>query len=1378
MATRGQIEAGRAVIVVDVQDKLNQNLKLVEQRLKKFANKIGQIGFDLFRGGLVGSIPVFGSLNEFMKFEDEILRLGTKLNATEAQLRSVEKTIRQLGKTTSFTALEVATGATSLAQAGLSPGEVQKGLQAVLDLGRGARITLDESADLLANTAKTFKIPVSSFGEIASQFIVAARLSTIEVSNLKESIKEVSGTLNDLNVDLPTSLALLNQLGFRSIKGTKAGTTLNTMLLNFVANSEKIAKFLNVDLQDSKGNIRKITDVIGEFGQKIQELKPARRARLSQFLFNIRGSRGETALRDIEAVVKMADQIKNAGNEAREAATKMDSGLGGSVRRATSAINDLAISLGQKLAPAVQYILDLVPALAASIDQIVQRAPIMTASILAIPPGILLAGTALLGLGFILNKVAGLLGIVTASVSGMITVLRNSGESVTKGLTSPFTGALAVARTVDKKLAATIFGSGRGRRKRPKSVLNATIPFAGPASFFVRQAKNLDKFSKTGFDKLLVTVPKLARVAWAIGKINVGMTGFLNLMVRLGSTTPKFILSIQRSIAVLTKYAAANAAARHQFRLLNNLINQENKLVIKATQLSAVRNKALVHQEKIRGKLAKAIVVERQKQAAYQKMLKAVNAKGGLAATKAYEYKRLVEIEKAYQAKLLEIQKQSARKQRLYGKPFLAKDSKELARLGKQRGDLLKRVGQVTPERAAYFSRLEQRAAAKSLVISKKISESQNKVFRLRTIASKQRAITSQVTGFANAGIAKKTAQAQAVQLQKALAAKNYAKAVKTGQAYGKLLSKGMNGELSKLGSRTGGLLKIGGKGLFRGFFGGISKLFSGAGSLLKIDYIKNLFNVIKTGGGILAGFFRGALSFGKFLFSFNGLFTVIQLLLLFGNKLDFTKKILDAFGRGFSAFGKALSRLATQSQAAFAQISSGLTLIFAGQGSAGVDALIGGFSNLASIITNNLLAGFNRFIQEISPGLDYIYVLFGTIWNLVKLIGTNIVNILAPLQEIGKVFQDGKSFSDSLSEIFTPDTVVKGGKLLGNLIEGLALSLTSLVQSGLSFLASAVDYLTRTISSFVKLLVDGYSELFVSPTDYGEQARLRVIYQTIRADGLLLAQGLKNTVAEMDNVPNQIRQASQNYNDALDNLANTTNFSAAANARAKAQESAARAAASRASFTAMFNNTISGLSTLGDSAIRLGQVTDELNFGMVQLTDTLSTFISGVGVNEELSMWENTINKLLGFVKGKATRNTTVKDVVQVAGDAAANALANPKAVIGGAVNLLGQAIKNPIATAAGLLQQPMADAAAAAGSAIGKLVAGEDTKQTAQMLGAVVGSFQETRGRLMAAKSEPEKQTELLKNISAGLHSGDGKSDPYLKQLVDKDTQQKFDP
>lgn len=1352
MATRGQIEAGRAVIVVDVQDKLNENLKLVEQRLKKFANKIGQIGFDLFRGGLVGSIPVFGSLNEFMKFEDEILRLGTKLNATEAQLRSVEKTIRDLGKTTSFTALEVATGATSLAQAGLSPGEVQKGLQAVLDLGRGARITLDESADLLANTAKTFKIPVSSFGEIASQFIVAARLSTIEVSNLKESIKEVSGTLNDLNVDLPTSLALLDQLGFRSIKGTKAGTTLNTMLLNFVANSEKIAKFLNVDLQDSKGNIRKITDVIGEFGQKIQELKPARRARLSQFLFNIRGSRGETALRDIEAVVKMADQIKNAGNEAREAAAKMDSGLGGSVRRATSAINDLAISLGQKLAPAVQYILDLVPALAASIDQIVQRAPIMTASILAIPPGILLAGTALLGLGFILNKVAGLLGIVTASVSGMITVLRNSGESVTKGLTSPFTGALAVARTVDKKLAATIFGSGRGRRKRPKSLLGASFtPKLNPRS---------------------------------LTRLREGTTGLVGGAIRgISRGSLRSIDLVAKSITII-----ARASARTNTEVLR-LYYTFNKLV----RTNIAYNKA-ISQAKASNLAAQTILTTQYK--AYRRLIQvyATILKQLNAAIKSYNlFNAQLKANKFLIA---------AANQKLNGMASLLTRIRKLNELiaarqavqGKRLRDafyilgLQKEVALLRDKfRAAIFERNQAVRLQKALLVQRAIVLGNIKLLQARLPALRR-----QLSLFAN-GFAKirliSIAGLQQAKLGKTLSILgSYA-----GQTFAGAFTRTLNAVISAGTFLTSGKIfstlnakAVGGvtalfKGLSsssKGFFVKLAKgetaLVKFANVILRGKWITYLYKGFVEIGKGLRFFLSGALGFGKFLFSFNGLYTVIQLLVLFGDKLEFTKKILDAFRAGFGQLGKALSRLATQSQAAFAQISSGLSLIFAGQGSAGVDALIGGFTNLASIITNNLLAGFNRFIQEISPGLDYIYVLFGTIWNLVKLIGTNIVNILAPLQEIGKVFQDGKSFSDSLSEIFTPDTLVKGGKLLGNLIEGLALSLTSLVQSGLSFLASAVDYLTRTISSFVKLLVDGYSELFVSPTDYGEQARLRVIYQTIRADGLLLAQGLKNTVAEMDNVPNRIRQASQNYNDALDNLAKTTNFSAEANARAKAQESAARAAASRASFTAMFNNTISGLSTLGDSAIRLGQVTEQLNFGMVQLTDTLSMFVTGVGVNEELGNWQKSINNILGFVEGKATRNTTVKKAVQAAGDATANALANPKEAIGNGLNW----ILNPVGNVAKALEKPVADAAASAGAAIGKLVAGKDTKRKALMLGAVVGSFQETRGRLMAAKSEPEKQTELLKNISAGLHSGDGKSDPYLKQLVDKDTQQKFDP
>jgi hypothetical protein len=98
--TRSQITAGQAVIVVTIDNQIQNGLKKIETAVRKFAAGIGQIGFDLFRGGLLGSIPVFASVKEFSEFEDEILRLGTKLQATDKQLRQVENTIRSLGKTT------------------------------------------------------------------------------------------------------------------------------------------------------------------------------------------------------------------------------------------------------------------------------------------------------------------------------------------------------------------------------------------------------------------------------------------------------------------------------------------------------------------------------------------------------------------------------------------------------------------------------------------------------------------------------------------------------------------------------------------------------------------------------------------------------------------------------------------------------------------------------------------------------------------------------------------------------------------------------------------------------------------------------------------------------------------------------------------------------------------------------------------------------------------------------------------------------------------------------------------------------------------------------------------------------------------------------
>lgn len=1161
--TKGQIAAGQAVIVVTIDNQIQNGLKKIESSVRKFAAGIGQIGFDLFRGGLLGSIPVFASTKEFTEFEDEVLRLGTKLQTTDKQLKRVEDRIRSLGKTTSFTALEVAQGAASLAQAGLKPTEVTAGLQSVLDLGRGAKITLDESADLLANTSATFKLPVGDFPEIASQFIAAARLSTIEVINLKEAIKEASGTLNDLNIDLPTSLALLSQLGFRSLKGTKAGTTLNTMLLNLVAKMKQIGKVLKVEVGNIDGTMRPILDVLDDFSKKIKQLPETQRIALSQRLFNIRGSRGETALREIDKIRALAKEIKNAGNEARLAAIKMDSGLGGSVRRATSAINDLAISLGKNLSPHLINLLDIVPALAASIDEIVQKFPLLTTLVLALPPGILAAGTGLLVLSFTLGKLASVLGLAGSAVGTLGKNLRSIGSDIKFSINSPILLATSSLALLDRKLAETIFGKGRGRRRRPKSLL--TAPIFGPQI-------NLAKIGK----------------------------------------------------AIEVSYLAIRNLAGAAFIAPINAVTSFIKAIVKATQLLVAYNKAV---------LLIAITQTKIKDVRYLILLLKIMVQNGTAA---------------------------------------ASTAASIAKLQVVLGNLLLRLS------------------------------------KLQSI-QKSLGLGAQLKGLAG--------------------------------LFGKGLAKTLSSVWNLIKLLSSGLLRL-------------------TNIILKGGWITTLYKGFQSAGTGISLFLKGALGFGKFLFSFNGIFQILSLLLIFGDKMTFTKNILDSLGRGFVAFGRSIGDIGRLIGPAFTQIGSGFSLILGGEGGRGIEQIVAGLQNMASIIINQVLAGFNRLIVEISPGLEFLYGFFKSLWELLKLVGSTAASLANPLQEIGKNNQS--SLSDKLSEIFSLSNMMEGFKELGLYVEGFATALANLATQGFSFLGTAIQYLTETIAGLMGAIRDLVQSRNFGGVFNSEVAALSAATATVFQGGLQLNRDLQNVSKEMTKVPDLIAAAGTKFQEKMDTLEQEVagSMKAAATARAKEQESIARRAANEATLANMFNNLIGGLSSLGAGALTAPQMSDNWSWARWDKIGETGAQVLNRYTGKEINAEARSATKGLNAI-GQLLPKPFIDGMKQT--------LTNPTKTIGQGL----AALANPLAA----LGNPLAEGAAAIGKAIADKASATTLPELQGLYGAMVGSFQETRGSLMAVKTEPEKQTTLLKGIRRGLFDGEESADPLLKQIRDKDTTPKYE-
>lgn len=415
MSARAPIIAGKTVILVNTQDNIDRGLKTIKNKLNKFSADLGKLGSQGFAGGLLGSLLNFTTLKQFKEFDDRILFLKTKLKTTDFQLGLVVAKIRQLGKATSFTAQEVADGATILAQAGLNAKETIDALEPTLDLARGAQISLSESGAVLANTMRSFGMETTKANEVASQFLAAARLGTLDVLDLKESIKEVLGTVRNLNIDLPTTLALLTQMASRSLKGTKAGTSLNTALLNLAAKSQSLS-VMGIKLGENLDS-GKFIQFLEQLYGKLKRLGNLKRTAVLQSLFNIRGARAITALDEIKQIIELQRQIRNAGNEARWAAKVMDSGFGGSLRIATSAVQDLAITLGEIQAGPIKKLLDMVPGLGKSLDELALKNRMLTLGLLAIPPGLLAMGAGFLTLSFLGGKLAGVIGGLASSLS-------------------------------------------------------------------------------------------------------------------------------------------------------------------------------------------------------------------------------------------------------------------------------------------------------------------------------------------------------------------------------------------------------------------------------------------------------------------------------------------------------------------------------------------------------------------------------------------------------------------------------------------------------------------------------------------------------------------------------------------------------------------------------------------------------------------------------------------------------------------------------------------------------------------------------------------------------------------------------------------------
>lgn len=133
MSSARGIRAGAACIELYANDnRLVRGLNRAQKRLKAFGSSVQRIGAHLTGIGIGLATGFAISSRVFAGFDDRMRQVRAVMGATEAQFQSLRAEAKRLGRTTSFTAGQVAEAMTELGRAGFKPEAILSSTEAVL----------------------------------------------------------------------------------------------------------------------------------------------------------------------------------------------------------------------------------------------------------------------------------------------------------------------------------------------------------------------------------------------------------------------------------------------------------------------------------------------------------------------------------------------------------------------------------------------------------------------------------------------------------------------------------------------------------------------------------------------------------------------------------------------------------------------------------------------------------------------------------------------------------------------------------------------------------------------------------------------------------------------------------------------------------------------------------------------------------------------------------------------------------------------------------------------------------------------------------------------------------------------------------------------
>ena len=406
-----------------------QKIAAVGEDLKNLGDKISGVGTTLTKSV---TTPIVGlgtmAVKTAADFDTAMSQVGAVSGATGKDLDALRDKAREMGSKTKFSASEAAEAMNYMAMAGWKTSDMLFGIEGIMNLAAASGEDLASTSDIVTDALTAFGLTAADSGHFADILAAASSNANTNVSMMGETFKYCAPIAGALGFSAEDTAEAIGLMGNAGIKSTQAGTALRTIMSNLSGEVKICGSSIGevtIATTNADGSMRDLSAILADCRTAFGGLSESEKAAAAEALVGKNAMSGFLALMNAAPadIEKVSSAIANCDGKSAEMAATMQDNLAGQLTILKSQLEELAISFGEILMPAIRQIVTWVQGFVDKLNGMDEgtKNTIVTIGLLAaaIGPVLIVIGKVVSAVGSIMTFIPTLIGGISSIGGGL-----------------------------------------------------------------------------------------------------------------------------------------------------------------------------------------------------------------------------------------------------------------------------------------------------------------------------------------------------------------------------------------------------------------------------------------------------------------------------------------------------------------------------------------------------------------------------------------------------------------------------------------------------------------------------------------------------------------------------------------------------------------------------------------------------------------------------------------------------------------------------------------------------------------------------------------------------------------------------------------------